>query len=158
VNTQKELLRQELRSRRQALSPEEAAVKSQIITQQLLDVVDWTAIKKLHIYSSVNTWNEINTTEIIDQLRKNWPHITIATRPAKKDEPLPHEQFDLIIVPVLGFDKDNYRLGLGGGWYDRFLANQSQAQTIGLAYASAEVPVLPREDHDIPLDKIITEV
>lgn len=69
-----------------------------------------------------------------------------------------NKQYDLIIVPIVGFDKDNYRLGLGGGWYDRFLADQPRAQTIGLAYTLCEVDILPHESHDISLDKIITEL
>ena len=64
----------------------------------------------------------------------------------------------LILVPVLGFDRDCYRLGLGGGFYDRFLAGQASATTVGLAYDWAFVPEgLPREEHDVPLDRIVTD-
>jgi 5-formyltetrahydrofolate cyclo-ligase len=69
------------------------------------------------------------------------------------------EKFDLILVPCLAFDKDNYRLGWGGGFYDRFLAAQPKALKIGLCYQNGFVKEgLTHQPHDIPLDKIITEV
>lgn len=65
---------------------------------------------------------------------------------------------DLIIMPLLGFDKHGTRLGYGGGYYDRTLAAMSKtARLIGLAYAGQEVPEIPREAHDVPLDAIVTE-
>ncbi len=151
-------IRKQLLKQRRALSSPEVATKSHAIREKLLRSVDWSLIKKLHIYSAVEVWNEVGTGEIINHLAKTYPHITIISQPARKDQPAPSEQFDLIIVPVLGFDKDNYRLGLGGGWYDRFLATQPWAQKIGLAYSFTQVHKLPHEKHDIALDSIITEV
>lgn len=158
MNVQKETLRKKLIEKRLALSKEEAAISSSAISQKLLDSVDWDDVKNLHIYSSVAGWNEVDTAQIKNKLRSLYPRISITSRPPKKTEPIPSGLFDLIIVPVLGFDPDNYRLGLGGGWYDRFLAKQPQAQTIGLAYSFSSVHTLPHESHDIPLDRIITEL
>ncbi len=60
--------------------------------------------------------------------------------------------------PVLGFDNQGYRIGYGKGWYDKFLATQPRAVTIGLAYEISRVKEgLPKEPHDIPLKYIITE-
>lgn len=67
---------------------------------------------------------------------------------------------DLIIAPLIGFDRDGYRLGQGGGYYDRTLAALRAAGpllVIGLAYAGQEVERAPRDDHDQPLDAILTE-
>jgi 5-formyltetrahydrofolate cyclo-ligase len=62
----------------------------------------------------------------------------------------------LILVPLLAFDAEGHRLGYGGGYYDRtFDARKSYA--VGIAYAGQEVPPLPREGHDHPLDAVITE-
>ncbi|HEY0105663.1 MAG TPA: 5-formyltetrahydrofolate cyclo-ligase [Rhizomicrobium sp.] len=63
----------------------------------------------------------------------------------------------LILVPLLAFDSGGHRLGYGGGYYDRTLATLPRARAIGVAYAGQEVPALPREDHDHPLDAVITE-
>ncbi len=76
-----------------------------------------------------------------------------------KTELLPDDfQFDVIIVPVLGFDADGFRLGYGKGHYDRFLAKQAGSLTIGLAYQDGFIADgLPHEPHDIPLSLVITE-
>ena len=84
-------------------------------------------------------------------------------------EPPPHcpaltpQDFEkaLIIVPGLAFDDKGFRIGYGGGYYDRLLAELSAVgvsyATVGLVYASCHVPTLPRETHDIPVDYIIDE-
>lgn len=69
-------------------------------------------------------------------------------------------QPDLVIVPLLSFDPRGQRLGYGGGFYDRTLAELSEARnvrSIGLAYSAQEVPVVPVEPTDRPLDAIVTE-
>ncbi len=68
---------------------------------------------------------------------------------------------DLIIAPLLAFDRAGGRLGQGGGHYDRTIA-QLRARgplfVIGLAYAGQEIAAVPREPHDQPLDAILTEL
>ena len=66
----------------------------------------------------------------------------------------------LVIVPLLAFDSDGYRLGQGGGYYDRTLdalRRQGSVFAIGLAYAGQQVDRVPREAHDQPLDAIVSE-
>lgn len=62
---------------------------------------------------------------------------------------------DLLIVPGLAYTKEGYRLGFGGGYYDRFLSH-FQGQTLSLAFDPQIVEKLPAESHDIPVSKIIT--
>jgi 5-formyltetrahydrofolate cyclo-ligase len=65
---------------------------------------------------------------------------------------------DVIIVPVLGFDKEGTRLGYGGGYYDRTLAGlQKRPRLIGFAFASQELDHVPRDAHDVPLEAVVTE-
>jgi 5-formyltetrahydrofolate cyclo-ligase len=67
---------------------------------------------------------------------------------------------DRLIVPLLAFDSAGFRLGYGGGFYDRTLARLRQlgpVTAIGLAYASQEVPRVPRAAYDQPLDWLATE-
>ncbi|MEH7441098.1 5-formyltetrahydrofolate cyclo-ligase [Bacillus sp. JJ1122] len=66
-------------------------------------------------------------------------------------------EIDLVIVPGLAFSKTGYRLGFGGGYYDRFLANY-QGNTLSLAFESQIVSDIPIESHDIPVSKIISNV
>lgn len=65
---------------------------------------------------------------------------------------------DLVLVPLLGFDRKGTRLGYGGGYYDRTLSVlEKRPRLIGFAYAQQELDEIPREAHDVPLDAIVTE-
>lgn len=68
---------------------------------------------------------------------------------------------DILIVPLLAFDRKGYRLGQGGGYYDATLGTlrrKKAVQAVGLAYAAQAVLFhLPVEDHDEPMDWIVTE-
>ena len=63
---------------------------------------------------------------------------------------------DLVLVPALRMDSDGYRLGQGGGYYDRFLSKVN-AWTIGLLHdGELSSQKLPREEHDVPLNAAAT--
>lgn len=67
---------------------------------------------------------------------------------------------DLLLIPCVGFDDEGYRLGYGGGYYDRTLAawpDTARPVTVGLAYETCRIEALPRELHDIALDAIVTD-
>jgi len=65
---------------------------------------------------------------------------------------------DLVLMPLLGFDNQGTRLGYGGGYYDRTLTVlPKKPLLVGLAFAAQELAHIPREDHDVPLDMVITE-
>lgn len=69
--------------------------------------------------------------------------------------PVNPEILDLIIVPALMADKKNYRLGYGGGFYDRFLAKYSDIKTVIPIANELIVEKLPREDFDVKCDFVI---
>jgi len=78
-------------------------------------------------------------------------------------EPIPHltakitkEQIDCLIVPGLAYDRQGFRLGFGGGYYDRFLSDFKNP-TISLAFLMQVVEKIPTDDYDVPIEKIITE-
>jgi 5-formyltetrahydrofolate cyclo-ligase len=65
---------------------------------------------------------------------------------------------DLLLVPCVGFDLARYRLGYGGGYYDRTLSRlHPRPFTVGIAYECTRIYALPHEVHDIPLDLILSE-
>ncbi len=67
-------------------------------------------------------------------------------------------QPDLLLVPTVGFDRQCYRLGYGGGFYDRTLAAAAQRPaTIGIGHASGALETVYPQPHDIPLDQVVTE-
>ncbi|RPF55623.1 5-formyltetrahydrofolate cyclo-ligase [Aquisalibacillus elongatus] len=66
------------------------------------------------------------------------------------------QEIDLLIVPGLLFDYDGFRIGYGGGYYDRFLENFLNHK-ISLAMEQQLVKHIPRDQYDLPVDAIITE-
>ena len=79
------------------------------------------------------------------------------------EEPLadaPALRPDILLVPLLAFDRSGHRLGFGAGYYDRSIAalrGAGELFAVGLAFAAQEVPALPREPHDMALDLVATE-
>lgn len=66
----------------------------------------------------------------------------------------------VLIVPLVGFDRRGNRLGYGGGYYDRTLQSLRESGSvtaIGLAFAAQELPEIPADPFDQPLDLIVTE-
>ena len=72
----------------------------------------------------------------------------------------PEVEPDVILVPLLAFDRRGHRLGYGGGYYDRTIARlraKRGAVAIGLAFSIQEVPAVPTSDRDVRLDLVLTE-
>ena len=66
------------------------------------------------------------------------------------------KDIDLIITPLVAFDDNLYRIGYGGGYYDRYFKN-SNAKKIGFAFSIQQIQKVPAEEFDIKLDGVITE-
>ena len=77
----------------------------------------------------------------------------------RPDRLFPPEALDVVVLPDLLFDRAGNRLGYGGGFYDRFLANRApQALRVGLAFAWQLADTdIPTEPHDMRLDLVVTE-
>jgi 5,10-methenyltetrahydrofolate synthetase len=70
----------------------------------------------------------------------------------------PAVQPDIVIAPVVGFDEARYRLGYGGGFFDRTLAAMPRKPlTIGVGYAQSRIPTIYPQPHDIPMDVVVTD-
>lgn len=63
----------------------------------------------------------------------------------------------LIIVPGLAFDSDFYRIGYGGGYYDKFLSENTYMSAVGVCFEDQLTQRLPRDKHDRAVDMIATE-
>lgn len=67
-------------------------------------------------------------------------------------------EIDLIICPCSTFDENNNRIGMGGGYYDRYLPQCNQATVIAVGFSCQKSDILiPRNPHDIAMDVVITE-
>ncbi|HEU5047429.1 MAG TPA: 5-formyltetrahydrofolate cyclo-ligase [Rickettsiales bacterium] len=88
------------------------------------------------------------------ELKKNRYGILEPSQDMEECEP------DILIVPVVAFDRQGYRIGYGGGYYDvtlKHLRDLKPIQAIGVAFASQEVTNVPHEIFDAKLDRVITE-
>ena len=144
-------------------------------------------IQTASLYSPIN--NEVSPFEFINYFKekniiislpvvdnknkfmffKKWePSDELIQGPLGNLEPLKNQKTilpQIVVVPMLSFDRELYRLGYGGGYYDKsikFLKNYFKNEkkifiTIGLAYSIQENEKIPRENHDMNLDYIITE-
>lgn len=181
----KKEFRSKVISNRKNQSPDFISKHSSIITEKLISMECIKNSKNIMLYLDFN--NEVKTDELINKLislkkivsspitivkeRKLIPcQITnlsndiqigaYGIREPKKDSS--HEintsDIDIVIVPAVAYDKNCYRLGYGGGFYDRFLENlRDDAITIGIAFDIQIFDDVPKEPHDAQLDYIITE-
>ena len=114
----------------------------------------------MHIYESQPKWNEVSTEQIrqwlLEQGHTVLEPLTQKTtdfenaRNISSDETvnIKASTIDFIICPLVAFDPEGHRLGMGAGYYDRLLAAHPEATRIGLAPESAKIPSVLSEGHD----------
>lgn len=163
----KRAIREQFKAIRQSLDAESRAEKAEAVCAKLKTIVDWDKVEYLHVYEPIEALGEVNIAPCVEKIKQKYPKIQIYTsrKIAEKwritsigGESLDQlPKFDIIIVPMLGFDSTLHRIGYGGGYYDRFLATQPDANKIGVCFDELQVAQLPVEATDIPLNKIITD-
>jgi 5-formyltetrahydrofolate cyclo-ligase len=152
-------LRKLLKAKRLSLSQEERWDKSRAILARLHDVIDWDKVGAVHIFEPLIELGEVDVSGFVDHdelftsrnIDEEWQMVAY-----RGGTPIP-KHFDVIIVPMLGFDNTLHRLGYGAGFYDKFLATQPNAKKIGVCFEIGHVEHVPAESHDIKLDIIVTE-
>lgn len=72
----------------------------------------------------------------------------------EKGEVTEKSEIDLCIVPGIAFDEDGYRIGYGGGYYDRFLKD-IKAYTVGICFKELKAESIPKEENDISVNNVI---
>lgn len=185
VDFMKKEFRKKVISDRNNQSYESLCKNSSIITQKILALDCIKTAKNIMLYLDFN--NEVKTDELIIKLlslgktvsspitikeeKKLIPSQIIDLKDGVKigaygiREPKPEcspevevKDIDVVIVPAVAYDKDCYRLGYGGGFYDRFIERlREDAITVGIAFDLQIFDSVPKEDHDAQLDYIITE-
>lgn len=175
-------LRKEKLKIRKQLSLNEVNDLSQIITNKLFELDVYKECNSLLIYSDYN--NEVKTDKIIDKALSEGKNVFLPKVYgdqmefyciSKRNELIsgtmgilePQEEYSkrykgdetaLVIIPLSVFDRLGNRIGYGGGYYDKYLANLNKVTKIGLAYSFQENTFIPNEITDIRLDNIITEL
>ncbi len=184
MNSEKTQQREELIKKRSKLGVDEVSRLSQAICARLYEYYEWAGLDKVHMYLPIVRNKEVDTWPIIETLWTEHPNAQISTSVYGESRSLRHViinsetefeedslgipiptsnftqkdvRYDLIIVPVLGFDKNLNRLGYGRGVYDSFLTKQPATTKVGLAYEMSRLERIANETHDVTLDAIITE-
>ena len=117
----------------------------------------WAEGKKVVAPTACHKCRKMRPIECFEDDEHMFHHTHGLRGPAGKDE-IPVDQIDLIIVPGLAFDRKCNRLGRGGGFYDRFLANPSlRAKTVGIAFSTQIVPDVPVHSNDKPVGRVVTD-
>lgn len=153
-------LRKTFLLKRRSLQSSSIETYSKNITQKVLKIIKERGFKSFHIYTECRD-GEVDTKYILEAL-SHLPvsistysfHSRILDTKLIQGKKLTY--FDCIIVPGIVFDLLGYRIGYGGGVYDRFLSVHSEAFTIGIGYDWQVVPQLPIEEHDIPVNLLLT--
>ena len=178
MKREKSILRKEILRQRQSLSEIKWQTKSNLICDRLANSSLVTQVNSIFAYFSFRKEADLSS---LFFLNKNWAFPSCIGQSLvwnlwQPGEPLIQDKYgiktplktasivsissaDLILVPTVACDRQGYRLGYGGGFYDRML-NASQGlniPTIGVVFDLAYVAELPRESWDIKLDFACTE-
>ena len=182
---QRKKIRKQIRQLRNSLSLQQQQLAAEKVLTSLLLHPKIQAAQHISLFISFD--GEINTRPIIEALwqqkksiylpvlhpfsRGNLlflrytPQTPMLAHPFGLIEPklnvnnvLPCKDLDVIITPMVAFDAEGNRLGMGGGYYDRTLKNWQRNETypIGIAHDCQQAEKLPHESWDIPLPEIIT--
>jgi 5-formyltetrahydrofolate cyclo-ligase len=179
-------LRRTLRSRRRAI-PKAARAAAARQVARLVSATGWLK-PGLHVGLFLSMPEELDTAPLLALAQRRGCTISLPRVVAKRQgrmrfydlstgvrrgafgilEPAgtkyrPARALDLVFVPLVGFDPEGNRLGMGRGFYDicfahrRWLRHWRRPLLVGVAYEAQCVPSLPLSDHDVPMDAIVTE-
>ena len=184
LKEKKKLLRNKILRRRDKLPPEERQVKSRIIETSLFNLPDIISAQNIFFYVSFRS--EVQTHEIIRAVLASGKTVTVPVTDMKqrrlvlsriesfeddlapgtmgilepgpeKLRPVPAQQVDVVITPGAVFCEKGWRIGYGGGFYDRFLS-EFKKMSYALAFELQVVQDVPYDlRYDVGVDYIITE-
>jgi 5-formyltetrahydrofolate cyclo-ligase len=175
--------RRDFLQKRAALSEGEYHQLNFQLYQQFFSLIDLSVVRCLHIFLPIEGKREVDTWPIIDRLRREHEHIRLSIpkingselenfyfegiHQLKKNKwgildpeqgvPTPTDKIDMVIVPLLAFDKLGNRVGYGKGFYDQFLAEcRIRCQRIGLSLFGPEQQIEDIDENDITLTHCLT--
>lgn len=176
----KEKIREQILYKRAKQSPDDKKPKDQKIIEFIENLAEFQKAQEVVIYISIH--GEVDLSELFEKHKEEksfiLPRVNRSDNrldlykinnledlvkgsfdvpePPENLEQVNVEELDLIIVPGIAFAKDGHRVGYGAGFYDRLLKKVS-CPKIGVAYEFQIVENTGGEDHDEPVDYVITE-
>lgn len=180
----KKNIRKKMLKTRQQMNKSKRIEKSREICQRVEKFISEKKLSSVMVFVSMK--NEVNTYPLIDRLIEQDKTVLAPVMNDVTKELLPYrltdsktelvqneyaiyepnpefcklfpaEEIELVLVPGLAFDRNGYRIGYGGGYYDRFLKYCPDAVWLGLAYENQLVDSIPHEKWDVPVKMIATE-
>ncbi len=159
----KSTLRKDYLFLRKSLYKNDRESRDSVIAERLFDDFDLSDISFLHLFLSIEKFAEVRTLPIVVRLWRDFPEIsTVVPRVNSEKLSLEHlrydknanlaqnswgilepagddfveiEKFDLVLIPLLAFDRQGFRVGYGKGYYDKFLCQcRDDCLKIGLSY------------------------
>jgi 5-formyltetrahydrofolate cyclo-ligase len=173
-------LRREMRQRLRALGPNRAE-KSQALTAALVAHPAFLSAERVALFSPLPSEPDVETlwtrdarrfcyprvcgsqiefvdTQTLEELLPSAWHPGVREPAAPGARIIPPSEIDLILVPGLAFTRTGWRLGRGGGFYDRFLARLTKrAVKLGVCFDLQIIAAFPTEPHDERMDGVVTE-
>jgi 5-formyltetrahydrofolate cyclo-ligase len=159
------------------MTPETIESKSRQLRELFCNTEEYRAAKTLYLYLPYN--QEVRTVPLLEKAiadgkavavpkvyddTMRFIYITSMEQTATgysgipepiADEPVANDPTALVLMPGLAFDKEGHRIGYGGGFYDKFLAEEPAHPTVALCYDFQIVEDLPVEDFDIPVGRVL---
>jgi 5-formyltetrahydrofolate cyclo-ligase len=173
------------RAVRAGMSVRERSEASQRIVTRCRAELSWARYRRVQVFLPIAQLGEVDTWGLVKWILEVWPEtelfvprlvagrmvqvaISRKTRfresvlgiPEPVDGRVAAEdvQFDLVLAPLLAFDRAGQRVGYGGGYYDRLLTGQTTAERVGLGFeASLVAEGIESEAHDVRLGVVVTE-
>ena len=173
----KKELRRSIRERKRAMTEEEIVQRSEKLGKLFVQSEAYKNAKTIYGYLPYN--QEVRTVPMLEQALKDGKKVAVPkvygdemkflylddlTQVEKgyagipepiADEPVADDETALVLMPGLAFDPAGHRIGYGGGFYDKFLAAESNHPTLALCYEFQMLPELHTEEHDIPVDTVL---
>ena len=176
--SRKQALRAAVRQQKKAMTPEDIARRSGILCRMVLQTKQYLEASTVYGYLPFN--QEVDLTPLLRQAMADGKQVALPkcygkemrfirmsdltrVRPGAigapepvEDSPVAADPSALVIVPGLVFDRNGFRIGYGGGYYDRFLSAEPNHPTISLCYDFQLTDCLEPEPHDIPVDTVFS--
>ncbi|CAA0115982.1 5-formyltetrahydrofolate cyclo-ligase [Halioglobus japonicus] len=182
IHSNKAALRSTLRQKRRSLGPAAQDAATKAVTHSVLELPAWSDARRIALYLARD--GEIDPSALAALARSQNKQLFLPTlsndnglsfahwdtddtqtlnrynipEPPEGAARCPVSELDIVFLPVVGWDKQGGRLGMGGGYYDRTLAGNRHPVLVGLAHELQQVERIPCESWDIVLDYVATDI